>query len=32
MSSIYFFGAKLFFFYAANAILGLLGHNDSFPR
>ena len=32
ISSIYIFGAKLFFFYAANAILDLLDHVDSFPR
>ena len=32
MSSMYFFGTKLFFFHAANAILGLLYHVDSFPR
>ena len=32
MSSIYFVGTKLFFFHAANAILGLPYHVDSFPR
>ena len=31
MSSFYFFGNKLFFFYAANAILGLPDHVDSIP-